>query len=158
MGNKAEAQRNCLNTALHLLTKRDHGIEELKNKLRQKGFSRSTITSTIEECICLNYVNDEKFSAIIVRHHRERGYGPQYIRQKLFAVGIGEHLITRVFAEHYDSARQLHACRQALKKKLNRLNYQADRSKIKARLFRFLYTRGFFSETISRAISAELDE
>ena len=149
--------RHCLQTALRLLGRRDHGIQEIKDKLWRKGFSTATIESTLSECIRMDYLNDEKFTAKSVRRNINQGYGPQRIKQKLLSIGIAENLIASALTIHFNHEQQTVACRQVFKKKYKAESHQPDQTKIKAKLYRFLYARGFSPDIIRQVMSSELD-
>ncbi len=49
-------------TALKLLTRRDRSEAELRDKLRQLGFSACAIESCIEKCRDYNYLDDQRYA------------------------------------------------------------------------------------------------
>jgi len=54
------SQKKALNTALRILTPRDHSKYELVQKLKQRGFSREVIDAAISSCERFDYINDER--------------------------------------------------------------------------------------------------
>lgn len=148
-----KTRRQCLQTALRILTRRDHSVHELVQKLKQRGYSASAITAAVSECIRLDYLNDEKAAQQFVLGLKRQGYGPFRIRQKLKAKGIADNLIVIALAKHLDTEEQVHVCRRVLAKKLKASGDDLDRSQIREKIHRFLLNRGFSPATIQHVIS-----
>lgn len=153
MGIAPPSNRQCLQTALRMLGRRDHGVQELKGKLQTKGYSPEAVQWAIDECIRFNYLDDEKYAAGFTRSAMRNGYGPMRIRQNLKAKGIDEILISAAIDTHYDNEQQSVVCRKVLEKKLKTTTNQSDPTKLKAKLSRFLFNRGFKSNTIHQVIA-----
>lgn len=79
--------------ALRLLTRREHSVKELSDKLKQKGFNAEEVESALESCQRLNLQSDQRFVEIYIRSRIRQGYGPLKITQELKQKGVDSELI-----------------------------------------------------------------
>jgi regulatory protein len=142
----------CLNAALRLLTRRDHGCAELSKKLEQRGFGSQDIKRTINECIRLSYLDDERFSLNFLRQLVRKGCGPRQIQQRLRLKGIPGPIIDEVLVHHFPAPLQEERCRMTAHKKLASAAFGSKPGKLKVRLYRFLFGRGFQPEVIRKVL------
>ena len=140
--------KQCLNTALRLLTTRDHGCAELEKKLKQKGFDGRDIERVIKECIRMSYLDDERFSLSFMHQLVRKGYGPKRIQQRLHSRGVSMAMIQEVLSRHLPESVQVETCRMAANKKLTSVAFVSRSGELKVRLYRFLFGRGFTPEVI----------
>ncbi len=77
------SQKKALNSALRILTPRDHSKYELVKKLKQRGFSREDIDAAISSCERFDYINDERTAQIYIRQLKRKGYGKKRIQLEL---------------------------------------------------------------------------
>ncbi len=152
----AALDRKCLNTALRLLGRRDHSCRELSLKLTQRGFDQEQIALVVDECIRLKYLDDEKFSHLVTRQLRRKGYGALRISQMLKNKGISSGMIDAVVDQHCKHAVQLQECIDVLNKKL-KSNPSAQKTN-RERLHRFLANRGFAFDVIREAFRTHVPE
>jgi len=78
--------------AMDLLSRREHGSEELTNKLRRR-FKRhenalNIIMAELERLIAEGLLSDERFAASMVRQLISRGLGPRRLDQELRSKGV----------------------------------------------------------------------
>ena len=76
------------NKSLDILSRREHSVRELKNKLKRFDPESSDLKNVIEKLITSNFLDDERFAAAFIRSKAESGYGPNYISQYLTKKGI----------------------------------------------------------------------
>lgn len=105
----------------------------------------------IEECLRLNYLDDEKFSHVLTQQLRRKGYGALWISQALEKKGVAHRHIQAILERHCDHAKQLRDCLKVLEKKMGSQDRYQSRSKSNARLFRFLKNRGYSLTVIREA-------
>lgn len=148
--------QDCLNTAIRLLTRRDHSCKELERKLKQRKFQIEHIQPTLDECRRLNYLNDEKFADLYVGELQRKGYGPRRIQQMLADKGVAWQLISKSLCINYPEKKELKTCRDVLKKKLKILGPGRSGKTPDERLHRFLSGRGFSPAIIRKAIADDL--
>lgn len=142
----------CLNNALRILTRRDHSCAELVKKLRMRGFEAQEIQDTISTCLSLGYLNDERVAHAYLRQLQKKGYGSNAIKHKLYSKGISKDLIEACIASQCTDENELRACQQALEKKIRYLKGDKSFCRLRPKLQRFLFGRGFSSQTIYRAM------
>lgn len=146
-----------LQRAVWLLGQRDHGIEELREKirlsvarksLREPSFqfwaAEETLESVVQWCLEQGYLNDERFCQLFIVQRSRRGYGPQRISLDLKRKKIDSSTIQQ--ALHHTDVDWQQCTQEAAQKKVGRhwpTNYPE-----KAKLQRYLYSRGFHSEDI----------
>lgn len=135
-------------SAINLLSRREHSFVELCDKLKQKGFSATEINEALKRCQELDLQNDTRYVESFARSRIRQGYGPLKISQELNTKGIDKELISTVL----------------LQEKNNWLTYALDvwqkKSKGQSELSfsemqkqqRFLLYRGFSMDIIKRAI------
>lgn len=83
----------AFDSALRLLTRREHGAKELCNKLQVKGFSRLEAEEALAQCQRLELQSDRRFVENVCRARIRQGYGPIKISQELKSKGIDADLI-----------------------------------------------------------------
>lgn len=148
---------SLLERAVRLLARRDHSEHELKEKIRlsvwrseQREGSEHTppdeaaLTQVIAWCLENNYLDDQRFTRQFILSRSRNGYGPQRIRQDLQLKGIGRDDISQALAESEIDWQQ-QAAEVAGKKYGHKWPTDARE---KARLQRFLHSRGFLMEDI----------
>ncbi len=85
--------RRAFNKASDLLSRRDHSEKELREKLRQKGFSEGA-DEAIERLRGYGYVDDARFAARYAAElQRVKHYGKKRIEQELFRKGVDRVVI-----------------------------------------------------------------
>jgi len=93
----------AFDSALRLLTRREHGAIELCNKLEKKGFSSSDAIDALEACQRLGLQSDKRFVENYIRSRIRQGYGPLKISQELKAKRIDSDLIQAELYQERDN-------------------------------------------------------
>jgi len=155
MTSPSEPYRQCLRSALRILTRRSHSVHEIETKLKLRGYRTATIRDVVSECIRLDYLNDEKAAHQFVIGFKRQGYGPLRIKQKLKAKGIADGLIADALGKHLDAEEQLQVCRRVLAKKIKASAMGLERDQMREKMHRFLFSRGFAPDTIQQVISLQ---
>ena len=134
-------------SALNSLTRREHSVLELKQKLERKGFSEQEIVEAINECQRLGYQSDDRFAEHLSRARIVQGYGPVRIKQELTSKGIHEEQIDQVLQQEADESWLVRALQVANKKSQPfKVNHSIAKSLSwdeQQKLKRFLLYRGF---------------
>jgi len=79
-------------TAADLIGKRAMSRADLEKKLRDKGASEAEARYAGEWLEAIGAIDDADYAALLARHYSQRGYGPQYIRQKFYEKGVPRDL------------------------------------------------------------------
>lgn len=79
--------------ALNYLARREHSIEELRNKLLLKSFAQEDVDLTLEELIEENLLNEFRFAECYCQSRIARGYGPIAIKHELNQKKVNKEII-----------------------------------------------------------------
>lgn len=90
-------------SALRLLTRREHGALELCDKLEQKGFSQKEAKDALEACQRLGLQSDSRFVDNYTHSRLRQGYGPLKISQELKIKGVDKELILEKLEQEKDN-------------------------------------------------------
>ena len=140
----AKPANSCYQSALGMLTRREHSRLELKQKLQQKDFDEDEITQVIDTLVEQGYQSDERFSEAFIRVRHQQGKGPIKIAAELRQRGV-EHFDLSVF----DFFQLASAVRE---KKFG--SVLPDNPKDRAKQQRFLLSRGFSFEQINHVFKS----
>ena len=89
---EAAGLSNARTAAADLIGRRAMSRRDLEKKLREKGASEAEARYAAEWLEAIGAINDAEYAAALVRHYGGRGYGPSYIRQKLYEKGVPKEL------------------------------------------------------------------
>ena len=133
------------NKSLDILSRREHSVSELRNKLIRFNPDPIDLKDVIERLITSNFLDDKRFASAFIRSKAESGYGPNYISQYLAKKGIpsDKYDIYSLEIDWEDKC-----LTQFNKKRRNKeINF-----KEKEKILRFLAYRGFSYEIIKNAL------
>jgi regulatory protein len=132
--------------AVGYLSRREYGIEELRQRLLQRGADSEFINRVISGLVDENLVSDQRFTEMYVRTRMRRLFGPMKIRAELRSRGITDLLIDEVMPSEqqdwFDSALQW-----VKKRCQGELDYAG-----RAKIYRSLMNRGFTHEQANVAL------
>ncbi|TXX97682.1 recombination regulator RecX [Vibrio mimicus] len=145
----------CRQSALQLLSRRDHSEYELQQKLALKGHQTEVIDEVVKYCLELGYLSDVRYAASQARQMVHKGYGEQRLRQQLKEKRVAEDVIEQVLAEQTIDWFEL--AKEVAHKKF-KSGISLERSQY-AKQVRYLQYRGFSFDQIRYAFQAsESDE
>ena len=138
----------CKKRALHLLEKQDRSEKNLRDKLREGGYSSDVIDIAIDYINDYGYLDDARMAASHVRFYQD-SRSKLRLRQDLLSKGINADTIDRVLEEEY-TADESSLIRELCTKK----KYDFDNASYEERvkMYRFLAGRGFSAEAINRVL------
>jgi regulatory protein len=145
--------QKALNTALRVLTRRDHSKHELSQKLKARGYAGEVIDEVISECERFDYINDERTAQIFIRQLHRKGYGRKRIQFELNLKGFRGKFIQGVLAKSISDIDEYQSAEKIYQKRARRFDREKDVLKRKDKIYRFLYGRGFSKTVISEIIS-----
>lgn len=139
----------CKKRALHLLEKQDRSEKNLRDKLAEGGYSSDIIDIAIDYINDYGYIDDARMAASHVRFYQD-SRSRQRLKQDLIAKGISSEIIEQVLDEEYTADEQ-----ELIEKLLEKKHYDKENATYedKAKIYRFLASRGFSSNTINQALS-----
>ncbi len=135
-------------SALRLLTRREHGALELCDKLEQKGFSQKEAKDALEACQRLGLQSDGRFVDNYTHSRLRQGYGPLKISQELKIKGIDKELILEKLQQEKDNW-LTYAVKVWEKKSKGKKDLSFDEMQ---KLQTFLLYRGFTMDIISQVV------
>ena len=129
------------------LARREHGEQEITQKLISRGFDRETVEAGVSELISDGLLSDSRFAEAFVYSRFKKGSGPQKIHAELRQRGIDAALISASMDAVGEQWRE--RAREVREKKFGQ---ESPRDfKELSRQMRFLQQRGFTSEQINGA-------
>jgi regulatory protein len=140
--------RSVRNTAMDLLSRREHSRKQLFDKLAQRGFDEQEIVSALAQLESENLLNDKRFAESYLNYRIQKGFGPLRIRHELGDKGIAPELIEIEMEKCADLWGEL--IQQQREKKFGALIPQDYKEKMKQA--RFLQNRGFSAESVMRIL------
>ena len=144
--------RQAMNTAVRMLSRRDHTRFEVRQKLKQRGFSSGAIRAAVAECERLNYIDDERTARIYIGQLVRRGFGFRRIAIELKKKGLQGRRIEDILEQQKVEIDEREIARRVLQKKIKSFERETDSKKRRDKLYRFLDYRGFSRSIISELI------
>ncbi|MCR9387459.1 recombination regulator RecX [Vibrio metoecus] len=144
----------CRQSALQLLSRRDHSEYELHQKLTLKGHVHEVVDEVVKYCLELGYLSDVRYTASQARQMVHKGYGEQRLRQQLKEKRVAEAVIEQVLAEQTIDWFEL--AKEVAHKKF-KAGISFERSQY-AKQVRYLQYRGFNFDQIRYALQASESE
>ena len=132
--------------ALRYLGRREYAVQELRQKLLQRGADSALTDTVITELVEQNLLSDERFTEMYVRMRTRLLFGPLKIRAELRGRGIADHLAARFMPSGEDAWFDA-ATQWAEKKRRGEMDYTE-----RARVYRSLMNRGFTHEQANAAL------
>ena len=144
--------QKALNTALRILTGRDHSKYELTRKLKQRGFKLEEIERAVSDCVRFDYINDERTSRVYINQMIRKGHGVNRIQHEMKKKGLRGQNIQKILSEIVSDVDEREGAERILKKNFKRFERETDLKKRRDKIYRFLYARGFSQDTIRKLI------
>ena len=143
---ECKASGEAYNAAILFLSRREHSVYELEQKLAKYGVDE--INHTIAYCISLGLQSDLRFAEMLCRTRVSQGHGPRRIAQDLQKARVSSDIIAQVILSEQDNWVE-HGIRVWTKKYRNKVsNSPLDRRKQQ----QFLLSRGFEPDTITHVM------
>lgn len=130
--------------ALFLMGRREYSQQELRQKMKNKGYEDTSIEETLNWLQEKGFQSDERFAQSLIRNQQNR-YGNRRIQQNLHQKGIDSDLIQKTLTISDDETERAFLAISKFKK------YDLKDPKTKEKAIRFLAQRGFSYDLISKA-------
>lgn len=105
----APFEKSCLEAAADILSLRMYGTEELRKKLRIKGYSDKDIDKAVAKLEDYNYLNDRVYAKAKAESISRRGGSPRLIEADLIKRGLSREDAREAAAIYEDGQRALAA-------------------------------------------------
>jgi regulatory protein len=132
--------------AVRYLTRREYGIEELRQKLMQRGSDPAIAEKVVSDLVNENLVSDQRFTEMYVRTRMRRLYGPVKIRGELRSLGVSDYIVAEEMPLEQETWFDM-ASQWAEKRCHGELDYAG-----RVKLHRSLMNRGFTHEQANIAL------
>ena len=146
------SRKSAYQTALDLLSRRDHFRRELEEKLARRDFPRDEIDDAIDRCTAIGLVDDLKVAERFVEvRASNRGWGPHRLAAELKQRGVDSADAEEISRLPPDVAED------AMATAIRKLQIRAPDAwwrdgQRRARMVRSLITRGFESDIAIAAV------
>jgi len=119
-------------------------VEEVRRKLRDKGYEGNVIDDAIQHLIDYGYLDDEAYAKAYVRSRFSgSGHGPRRLSAELAKRGVDRTIIDKVVSETFEDGELREAALKQGRKRWVSLERETDRRKRKKKLMDFLVRRGY---------------
>jgi len=130
-----------------LLKFRPRSVEEMRGRLKKKGFSSDIIKDTISFLKEKEFLDDRNFASGWVENRLKRPFGLRRIKQELKAKGIDKELIEQQLQQTSQNYFEQKIVEKLARDKWARLK-NIDPRKAKTRIYGYLARRGFSPDAI----------
>lgn len=148
--------RKAFNKCADLLSRRDHSVKELKDKLL-RTVDRASADKAVKKFIEMGYLDDEKFARSFAEHlYKNKNYSDSHVKQELYKRGISSDIISDIMDDaEYDAVESIITIIN--KKYYDRLGAEKGREKVIASLMRKGFRYGDIKSAIYRIENNEYD-
>ncbi len=140
--------RQAYATALRLLARREHSVQELYHKLKGRQCPAGVADDVVAALVDEGALSDRRFAESYVQSRFERGFGPLRIQAELRERGVGDTQAEEALAAY--GAQWVAAAWQQHRKRFGDTLPTDFNQRVKQ--MRFLQQRGFSSEQIRAAL------
>jgi len=137
--------------ACRALSFRSLSKKEIEEKLKGLGCKDDSIRTTLEQLLCLGYINDLDLGETIARSMAERGYGPLRAQQKLWERGLDRDCAHNIVEEVYRNIDLVEMATYCAARREQRILHKPI-MKRKLAIARHLAGRGFSMECVRMAL------
>ena len=137
--------------AFLLLKFRLRSENELKARLKQKGFSEELSQDTVNFLKDKKFINDRVFACGWVASRLKRPFGLSKIRQELVQKGLDKEIIENSFSQVKEYYNESQIVSQLAQQRFSKLK-SIEPLKAKARVYGYLMRRGFSPDLIEEVI------
>ena len=146
--------RKAFNKCADFLSRRDHSVHELREKLL-RTVDEASADKAIERFEELGYLDDEKFARNYAEHlFKNKNYSDNHVKQELYKKGISRNIIFQIIEDsEIDSVENIITIIN--KKYYSKLNAENGKEKIIAALMRKGFSYGDIKSAFNRIENEE---
>jgi len=143
--------------AFDFLSYRIRSEKELKDKLKSKDISHTSIERTIEHLKELKLINDEEFARQLISEKlASKPAGKAVLRQKLIQKGISFKLSNEILKEYFSEDNEKEFVISNFDKYFRRVE-GLDRQQKRKKMFDYLARKGFDFDIIKQVINEKIE-
>ena len=140
--------------AYQLLKFRARSEREIRDRLRQKGFTAEIINQAVDRLYQLKYLNDRDFALAWANSRLLKPLGLRRIAFELKEKGISQEIIKETLGGIKEKYREYDIVMELTKTKLKKMK-DVDDYKAKRRVYSFLARRGFNLDIINEVMDSK---
>lgn len=137
--------------AFALLKYRPRSEYELRQRLKRKGFTETTIRQTLLFLKEKGFVDDYEFARIWIESRIKKPLGIYRLKQELRIKGINKELIEQLIEQIGNRYSEEEVISDLIQRRLEKLKH-IEPAKAKRRIYLYLLRRGFSSNKIQEAL------
>lgn len=141
-----------------LLARRSYSVNELRIKLKQKGYDSILTDNVLNDLIQKGYLDDIKFAEIFAEENIKRKlWSTQKIKAELMKKGVDKTVINEVLSNKLLGFNDIENAAVLTEKKFNILKlHNYEQKKLKLKLFNYLSGKGYNYSVSNEAIDKVL--
>ncbi len=144
---KSKVTYSAFDTAAYYITFKDRTEKEVKDKLKEKGYSSQDIEESTNKLKEYGYLNDENYTLSYIKSNINKK-GARLISMELAQKGVKKEIITEQFEDVYVD--EVGIIEDVLLRRYRDIDINDDTQK--RRVYGYFIRRGFRHEAISKAI------
>jgi regulatory protein len=145
----------AIGIAVNLLSYRPRSMQEIRQRLRKKGYDEAVIEATFERLSNLGYLDDRAFARFwIESRNRGKPRGKTALRYELRQKGVAEDIIAELLDDMVDEQSAAYEAAQARVRRMRGKTVFEFKQKIGA----FLQRRGFGYDVMKQALDTLIEE
>lgn len=152
MDQKNDSFDAAFQTAVRLLSRRNHTRLEISRKLGQRKYTAEIVRKVIARCERLHYIDDDETARCYLRELVRKGFGTERIRYEMKKKGLFGEYVESLLSTYARSREEKAVADGVIGKHMRRFDRETDPSKRKEKIYRFMYARGFSADIIRRAL------
>jgi len=141
-----------LDTALRILARREHTRHELREKLLHRNFEDAAVDRVLAECRRLDYLNDERAAAVLLRSLKRKGVGIHRVRREFRRRGLTGDAFDAFVSRGLPEEEEIRIAQRLAAKKKGGDGCTAMKGPGREEIYRFLLSRGFSQAVIARVL------
>lgn len=127
--------KKAVNKCYDLLSRRDHSVKELRDKLL-RTVDEASADKAIDKMLELGYLDDERYAGILLNHLvNEKRMSKSFIKQEMYKRGLSADIIAYTL-EDAEIDNSSNCAELILTKYKNKLNIEGGKEKVTASLMR----------------------
>lgn len=127
--------KKAVNKCYDLLSRRDHSVKELRDKLL-RTVDEASADKAIDKMLELGYLDDERYAGILLNHLvNEKRMSKSFIKQEMYKRGLSADIIAYTL-EGAEIDNSSNCAELILTKYKNKLNIEGGKEKVTASLMR----------------------
>ena len=142
----------CNSVLVDMLSRRDHSVSEVHDKLACYGYRDIEIQAAIQFALDNKFLDDDRFSRVFIESRLRRGWGRRKIEIELRRLGIEPSDIPGYPEDFNDNGDDLERAVALLRRRT------IPESRAREKFLRFLVGRGFDFSIAREAVDAVLDD